>query len=58
MSEQKNIKLVPMEKLSKKEKKKLNLRARRGWNGVTPTPRIVESKKVYKRAKFKRFADN
>ena len=57
MSENKNIKLVPMEKLSKKEKKKINAKARRGWNGIKPTIRTVESKKIYKKSKFKHNID-
>jgi hypothetical protein len=54
----KHEKLIPAEKLSKKERKKLNLRARRSWNGVNPITKTVESKKVYKRARFKRQKDD
>ena len=46
-----------MEKLSKKEKKKINAKARRGWNGIKPTIRTVESKKIYKKSKFKHNID-
>ena len=42
-------KFVPYEKLSKKEKRKLD-RARRGsWGDVNPVSRKAESKKVYNR---------
>ena len=58
MSENASNKFIPVEKLSKKERKKLNLKARRTWNDVNPTTKIVESKKVYKRAKFKRATDD
>ena len=41
---------IPYEKLSKKEKKKLNLAKRRDWHGLNPVTRVAdENKKAYKR---------
>ena len=40
---------IPYEKLSKKEKKKLNAERRKDWNGVNPITRIVPDKKAYRR---------
>lgn len=42
-------KIVPFEKLSKKEQKKITAKKRNGWNGVNPVTRKVESKKLYHR---------
>ncbi len=44
-------KFVPYEKLSKKEKKKLDQARRGSWGNVNPVSRKVESKKVYNRKK-------
>ncbi|MBR6070476.1 MAG: hypothetical protein IKP78_07805 [Ruminococcus sp.] len=43
-------KFVLYEKLSKKEKKKLDSAKRRDWNGLNPVTRVAdENKKAYKR---------
>ena len=43
-------KFTPYEKLSKKEKKKLDSEKRRDWNGLNPVTRVVENEhKEYKR---------
>lgn len=43
-------KFVPHDKLSKKEKKKLDSVKRRDWQGLNPVTRIADNnKKVYKR---------
>ena len=46
------MKLIPLDKQSKKEQKKYHARNRRDWNGLTPTTRVVKSKKVYDRKKM------
>ena len=48
------MKLVPLEKQSKKEQRKFHERKRRDWNGLKPTTRVVNSKKVYDRKKLKK----
>jgi len=48
-------KFVPYEKLSKKEKKKLN-EARRGtWQGLNPVTRKSENPKAYNRRKARQL---
>lgn len=49
-----SMKLVPLDKQSKKEQKKFHARRRRNWNGLKPTTRIVTSKKVYDRKKLRK----
>jgi hypothetical protein len=46
------MKLIPLNKQSKKEQKKYHARSRRDWNGLKPTTRVVKSKKVYDRKKM------
>lgn len=48
------MKLIPLEKQSKKEQKKSHSRNRRDWNGLKPATRIVKSKKVYDRKKLRK----
>ena len=48
------MKLVPLEKQSKKEQRKFHACKRRDWNGLKPTTRVVKSKKVYDRKKLKK----
>lgn len=45
-------KFVPAEKLSKKEKRKLNALKRGSWNGLNPVTRKPENPKAYKRKKM------
>lgn len=41
---------IPYDKLSKKEKKKLDSAKRRDWNGMNPVTRVAdENKKAYRR---------
>ena len=47
-----SMKLIPLDKQSKKEQKKYHARRRRDWNGLKPTTRVVKSKKVYDRKKL------
>lgn len=48
------VKLIPLNKQSKKEQKKYYARSRRDWNGLKPTTRVVKSKKVYDRKKLQK----
>lgn len=49
-----SVKLIPINKQSKKEQKKYHARSRRDWNGLKPTTRVVKSKKVYDRKKIQK----
>lgn len=40
------MKLIPLNKQSKKEQKKYHARSRRDWNGLKPTTRVVKNKKI------------
>ena len=46
-------KFVPYEKLSKKEKRKLDLARRQTWGGINPVTRKPENSRVYNRQKVK-----
>lgn len=48
-------KFVPYEKMSKKERKKLDSAKRRDWNGVNPVTRVLDknSKKYSRKIKHK-----
>lgn len=53
-------KFVPYEKLSKKERRALDLKKRNTWGNVNPSLRVAENKKAYRRHekhKGLRFAD-
>ena len=43
------IRFIPYEKLSKKEKKKIDMKKRGSWNGVDPVTKISKNKKIYTR---------
>ena len=47
------MKQVPLEKQSKREKKKHNQQQRGDWGAVKPVLRIVESRKKYSRKRQK-----
>ena len=51
-------KFIPYEKLSKKEKRKIDLSARRSWNGVNPVTRKTANPKAYNRNKSRRLYDD
>lgn len=51
-------KFMPYEKLSKKEKKKVNAKARKSWNGVNPVTKTTPNPKAYNRAKAKQSFKN
>ena len=42
-------KYVPYEKLSKKEKRKIDAAARGSWNGINPVTRKPQNSKAYNR---------
>lgn len=48
------MKLIPLNKCSKKEQKQYHVRSRRDWNGLQPNTGVVKSKKVYDRKKWKK----
>lgn len=49
------MKIIPIEKQSKKARRVYYAKQRVDWNGIKPLTRIVESKKVYDRKKNKGF---
>lgn len=49
-------KFIPYEKLSKKEKEKLNKSRRQTWGAISPVTRKPENSKAYNRAKTKRVS--
>lgn len=46
-------KFVPYEKLSKKEKKKLDAERRGSWGSMSPVTRVPKNSKAYNRSKAK-----
>ncbi len=52
------IKFIPYEKLSKKQKRKIDQKRRGSWGNLNPVTRRSESKKIYNRAKSKRSASD
>ena len=48
------MKLIPLNKQSKKEQKKYHARSRRDWNGLKPTTRVKKKKKIYDRKKMQK----
>ena len=48
------MKLIPLNKQSKKVQKQYHARRRRDWNGLKPITRVVKSKKVYDRKKMQK----
>ena len=48
------MKMIPLEKQSKREQRKVHADKRGSWSGIKPTTRIVESRKVYDRNRVKR----
>lgn len=49
---------IPYEKLSKKEKKKIDAKRRGDWNGINPVTRRVESKMFYTRKRKHKNLDD
>lgn len=43
-------KFIPYEKMSAKERRKLDAKQRRSWDGFDPATRVRPSGKVYKRS--------
>ncbi|MBP3633369.1 MAG: hypothetical protein J6J43_02210 [Oscillospiraceae bacterium] len=48
---------IPYEKLSKKEKKKLDEQRRGSWGGLNPVTRKPENPKAYDRSKARNWKD-
>ena len=48
-------KYISYAKLSKKEKRKIDLSRRRTWGDFNPVTRKPENSKAYKRSQFKRW---
>lgn len=51
-------KFVPYEKLSKKQKRKIDMKSRKGWGNISPITRKAEEPKVYKRIRNWREEDD
>ncbi len=51
-------KLIPFEKLSKKEQRKRNAARRAGWCGLNPVTRKPENPKAYNRRKARQWSDD
>ena len=51
-------KFIPYEKLSKKEKRMIDLAGRRTWNGLNPVTRKPRNPKAYNRKKSRRMNDD
>lgn len=47
------MKWIPIAKMSKTERRKYYAARRGSWNGVSPIPRIVQSRKKYDRNRAK-----
>ena len=47
-------KFIPFDKLSKKRKRELNAKRRKGWNGLNPVTRRTENPKAYVRRKVQK----
>lgn len=46
-------KMIPYEKLSKKEQRRLNAAKRGSWGEIKPVTRMAENPKAYKRSKVR-----
>ena len=51
-------KYIPYEKLSKKEKRKVDAAARGSWNGINPVTRKPENSRAYNRRKARTWSDD
>ena len=51
-------KFIPYKKLSKKEKRRIDVSARKTWNGISPVTRKPENPKAYNRKKARRMDDD
>ena len=51
-------KLIPFEKLSKKEQRKRNAARRAGWCGLNPVTRKPENPKAYNRRKARKWSND
>ena len=46
-------KFIPLEKMSKKDKREFYAKHRKSWNGLNPVTRTADESKKYNRAKVK-----
>lgn len=46
-------KFIPLEKMSKKDKREFYAKQRKSWNGLNPVTRTADEPKKYNRAKVK-----
>ena len=51
-------KYVPINKLSKKKQRELNLQRRRSWGGLNPVTRRPQNPKAYNRKKAQEWTDD
>lgn len=51
-------KFIPYKKLSKKEKRKLDMARRKTWNGLNPVTRKPENPKAYNRKKARKWEND
>lgn len=51
-------KYIPYEKLSKKERKKINAMRRSDWGALNPVTRRSEDPKAYNRRKAQKWSDD
>jgi len=49
---------IPYEKLSKRKRKEMDQRRRKGWGEVSPVTRRSENPKAYNRQKARRWEQN
>ena len=52
------MKMIPLNKQSKKAQREYYLKQRGSWNGVKPATRVIKSKKVYDRNKMKELSSH
>lgn len=52
------MKIIPIDKMSKKARRAFYAGQRGSWNGVKPVTRVVASKKVYDRKREKHRLSN
>ncbi len=50
-------KFIPFEKLSKKQKRQLNVSRRKDWGAISPVTRRPENPKAYNRKKARKWGD-
>lgn len=51
VSDQSTVRFVPYEKMSKREKREIDIRKRQGWDGLNPCTKKIPSARIYNRKK-------